>query len=71
MFSGCTVHWVTPEIDAGPIIAQAVVPIMDTDTEADLSARILEAEHRLYPVAINANPEWFSARPRLLELTEL
>jgi phosphoribosylglycinamide formyltransferase-1 len=51
-FSGCTVHFVRPEVDAGPIIAQAVVPIQPGDDEARLSARILEAEHRLYPLTV-------------------
>jgi phosphoribosylglycinamide formyltransferase-1 len=51
-FSGCTVHFVRPEVDAGPIIAQAVVPIQPGDGEARLAARILGAEHRLYPLAV-------------------
>jgi len=51
-FSGCTVHFVRPEVDAGPIIAQAVVPTRPGDDEARLAARILEVEHRLYPVAV-------------------
>ena len=46
---GCTVHFVTPELDSGPIIAQAAVPVRPDDTEASLAARVLEAEHRLYP----------------------
>ena len=50
--SGCTVHYVVPELDAGPTIAQAEVPILDGDTEETLSARILEAEHKLYPEAL-------------------
>jgi phosphoribosylglycinamide formyltransferase-1 len=50
--TGCTVHHVVPELDAGPAIAQAEVPVLDGDTEATLSARILEAEHKLYPVAL-------------------
>lgn len=50
--SGCTVHYVVPELDAGPTIAQAEVPIIDGDTEERLSARILEAEHKLYPLAL-------------------
>jgi phosphoribosylglycinamide formyltransferase 1 len=50
--TGCTVHYVVPELDAGPAIAQAEVPVLDGDTEATLSARILEAEHKLYPVAL-------------------
>jgi len=50
--SGCTVHFVTAELDAGPIIAQAAVPILAGDTEATLSARILRQEHRLYPLVV-------------------
>jgi phosphoribosylglycinamide formyltransferase-1 len=51
-FSGCTVHFVRPEVDTGPIIAQAVVPVRPDDDEGRLSARILAAEHRLYPFAV-------------------
>jgi phosphoribosylglycinamide formyltransferase-1 len=50
--SGCTVHRVVPELDAGPIVAQAEVPVLAGDTEDSLSARILEAELRLYPAAL-------------------
>jgi phosphoribosylglycinamide formyltransferase 1 len=50
--SGCTVHFVTEEVDAGPIIAQAAVPVHDDDTVESLSARILDEEHRLLPYAI-------------------
>lgn len=50
--SGATVHFVTPELDAGPVVAQAAVPVRDTDDEHALSARILEAEHALYPAAV-------------------
>jgi phosphoribosylglycinamide formyltransferase-1 len=50
--SGCTVHVVTEEIDAGPIIAQASVPVLEDDTVETLSARILEQEHRLLPLAV-------------------
>jgi phosphoribosylglycinamide formyltransferase 1 len=50
--SGCTVHHVVPELDAGPAIAQAEVPVRPDDTVESLSARILEAEHRLYPEAL-------------------
>jgi phosphoribosylglycinamide formyltransferase-1 len=50
--SGCTVHYVVPELDAGPTIAQAEVPILDGDTEETLTARILAAEHKLYPAAL-------------------
>ena len=52
-FSGCTVHFVRAEVDTGPIIAQAVVPVRPGDDEAALSARILAAEHRLYPLAVH------------------
>ncbi len=51
-FSGCTVHFVDEGIDSGPIIIQAVVPVLDGDTEDLLSARILKEEHRIYPQAI-------------------
>lgn len=51
-FSGCTVHFVDGGVDTGPIIIQAVVPILDDDDEASLSARILVQEHRIYPNAI-------------------
>ena len=51
-FSGCTIHFVTPEMDDGPIIAQAVVPVLQGDTPGDLAARILAEEHRLYPLAV-------------------
>jgi phosphoribosylglycinamide formyltransferase 1 len=51
-FAGCTVHFVRPEVDTGPIIAQAVVPVLPGDDAASLSARILAAEHRLYPLAL-------------------
>jgi len=51
-YSGCTVHFVDEGCDTGPIIIQAVVPVLDNDTEDTLSARILEQEHRIYPEAI-------------------
>lgn len=50
--SGCTVHYVRPEMDEGPIIAQAAVPVLPDDTPETLSARVLEAEHKLYPMAV-------------------
>ena len=50
--AGCTVHFVVPEMDSGPIIAQAAVPVADGDTPESLSARILSAEHKLYPHAL-------------------
>lgn len=49
---GCTVHFVTPEMDGGPIIAQAAVPVLISDSEEDLTARVLKAEHQLYPQAL-------------------
>lgn len=51
-FSGCTVHFVDEHLDAGPIVAQAVVPVLDSDDEAALSARILKEEHRIYTEAV-------------------
>jgi len=50
--SGCTVHFVTAELDAGPIIAQAAVPVLPDDTADTLAARILRQEHRLYPLVV-------------------
>jgi phosphoribosylglycinamide formyltransferase-1 len=52
---GCTVHFVTPEVDVGPIIAQAAVPVHDDDDEATLAARVLVQEHLLLPAAVR----WF------------
>jgi formyltetrahydrofolate-dependent phosphoribosylglycinamide formyltransferase len=49
---GCTVHFVTFAMDSGPIIAQAVVPVLSSDTAESLSARTLTAEHKLYPIAL-------------------
>jgi len=51
-FAGCTVHFVDEEMDNGAIILQAVVPVEQTDTEDELSARILVEEHRIYPEAV-------------------
>lgn len=53
---GCTVHFVTPALDHGPIIAQAAVPVLDSDDEARLAARVLAQEHQLYPLAVR----WFA-----------
>jgi phosphoribosylglycinamide formyltransferase-1 len=50
--AGCTVHFVVPEMDSGPIIAQAAVPVLDGDTPDRLADRILVAEHELYPHAL-------------------
>jgi phosphoribosylglycinamide formyltransferase-1 len=49
---GCTVHFVTPTLDLGPIIIQAAVPVLPDDDEARLAARVLEQEHRIYPQAL-------------------
>ncbi|WP_413868787.1 phosphoribosylglycinamide formyltransferase [Albidovulum sp.] len=50
--AGCTVHEVTPDLDAGPILGQARVPVLPGDTEATLAARVLAKEHRLYPAVL-------------------
>jgi phosphoribosylglycinamide formyltransferase-1 len=52
---GCTVHFVTAQMDCGPIINQAAVPVMPDDTEETLAARVLQQEHRIYPEAVR----WF------------
>ncbi|MDR2626185.1 MAG: phosphoribosylglycinamide formyltransferase [Zoogloeaceae bacterium] len=52
---GCTVHFVTPELDCGPIVLQAAVPVLDGDDEDTLAARVLAQEHRIYPLAVR----WF------------
>ena len=53
--AGATVHFVTPELDHGPIVAQAVVPVLPGDDEQSLSDRVLVQEHRIYPLAVR----WF------------
>ena len=50
--SGCTVHFVVPELDSGPIIAQSAVPVLESDTPQALATRVLEEEHKLYPLAL-------------------
>lgn len=55
---GCTVHFVTPELDHGPIVIQAAVPVLPHDDEAKLAARVLGQEHRIYPQAAR----WFLDR---------
>jgi phosphoribosylglycinamide formyltransferase-1 len=52
---GCTVHFVTPELDHGPIVAQATIPVLMDDTEEALASRVLAQEHRIYPQAVR----WF------------
>ena len=51
-FHGATVHYVTPELDHGPIVEQAVVPVLETDTESELAKRVLAQEHVIYPRAV-------------------
>ncbi len=53
---GCTVHFVTPDLDHGPVIVQAAVPVLDDDDEATLAARVLAQEHQVYPLAVR----WFA-----------
>ena len=53
---GCTVHFVTPSLDHGPIVVQAAVPVLDGDDEYVLAARVLAQEHRVYPLAVR----WFA-----------
>ena len=52
---GCTVHFVMPELDHGPIVIQAAVPVLDGDDESSLASRVLAQEHVIYPLAIR----WF------------
>ena len=56
-FTGCTVHFVRPEMDEGPIVVQAAVPVMPTDSPDSLAARVLAAEHRCYPLAVRVIAE--------------
>jgi phosphoribosylglycinamide formyltransferase 1 len=49
---GATVHFVVPEMDSGPIVAQAAVPVGDDDTEESLAARVIQVEHKIYPLAL-------------------
>ena len=61
---GCTVHFVTPALDHGPVVVQAAVPVLDGDDEATLAARVLAQEHRVYPLAVR----WFAeGRLRLVD----
>lgn len=53
MITGCTVHFVRPQVDAGPIIAQAAVPVLPGDDEKSLADRVRVAEHRIYPLALD------------------
>ncbi|QUD88441.1 phosphoribosylglycinamide formyltransferase [Phenylobacterium montanum] len=60
---GCSVHWVTPGVDEGPLIGQAAVPVLPGDDEERLAARVLAAEHRLYPVCLAAAVTGQAAAP--------
>ena len=60
---GCTVHFVTPTLDHGPVIIQAAIPVLDGDTEDSLAARILVQEHKVYPQAVR----WFAEDKLTLE----
>ena len=60
---GCTVHFVTPTLDHGPVIIQAAVPVLDSDSEETLSARVLRQEHQVYPQAVR----WFAEGKLTLE----
>ncbi len=51
-FAGASVHFVTDELDSGPIVVQSVVPVLSNDTENSLSERILKTEHKIYPLAV-------------------
>ncbi len=72
---GCTVHFVTAETDGGPIIAQAAVPVLTGDSEAELAARVLKAEHELYPLALrlvaDGKASMVNGGTRFSELTEM
>ncbi len=60
---GCTVHLVTQQMDAGPILAQSAVPVLDGDTPDDLAARVLVQEHAIYPAALAALAAGLPAHP--------
>ena len=61
---GATVHFVTKDLDVGPIIIQGIVPVLPNDTESSLAARVFEVEHQIYPQAI----EWYIREQLVLEL---
>ena len=66
---GCTVHFVTPTLDAGPIIIQAAVPVLHDDTADSLAARVLHEEHRIYPQAVRwicSGQVWLNAEGRAM-----
>jgi phosphoribosylglycinamide formyltransferase-1 len=71
--SGATVHIVTPELDNGPVVLQATVPVHDSDTVDDLAARILKQEHRIYPEAIGLvlDGEWSIVGRRFVRITQI
>lgn len=53
---GCSVHFVTPTLDAGPVVAQGVVPVEENETESELASRVQQQEHRIYPLVVR----WFA-----------
>lgn len=63
---GCTVHEVTPQLDAGPILGQAAIPVLPDDTPQTLAARLLPLEHRLYPAVLRARLEGRAEKTALL-----
>jgi phosphoribosylglycinamide formyltransferase-1 len=71
-FSGCTVHFADDGVDSGPIIIQAIVPVLETDTEDTLAERILREEHRIYPQAIQFYAEGrIAIQNRLVKIKSL
>lgn len=74
---GCTVHFVTAEVDRGAIVAQAAVPVLDHETPESLAARVLEQEHKIYPMALKSilsnykttiDPNWVLTVPNEVEI---
>ncbi len=66
-FGGCSVHYVTLELDGGPLIAQTQVPILKGDTAETLAARVLVEEHKLYPVALAKVAQSLGARQKTIQ----
>jgi len=69
--AGCTVHFVISELDAGPIIAQAAVPVLKTDNPDSLSARILQQENHIYPLALELIAKQIQGKPINAETTNI
>ena len=68
-YAGCSVHLVTAELDSGPVIAQAKVRILPRDDPESLAARVLEEEHRLYPIALDEYCPGACGQPRRMTMT--